>query len=95
MKIIVLLISMIFSISAFGEDIKVNINGLHCGVCEGTLEKNLKSHSSTKAVQVDMIKLEVILSTHPSKTIADAELTKIITDSGFIVEKINRKVNNP
>jgi copper chaperone CopZ len=86
----IILCSLFISSFAVAEEVKVNINGLNCSLCENGLESKFKTIKNTQKVSVDLNKLEVLLTSVPETTIDENEIKKVVSEAGFIVEKISR-----
>lgn len=72
------------------DAIDVKVNGLVCDFCARSLEKVFGSHEGVSGVTVDLEQGSVSIAMQPGKTIDDATLTELITDSGYNVSAIDR-----
>jgi copper chaperone CopZ len=75
---------------AGADTIEMKVNGLVCAFCAQGIEKTLKGYPATEDVIVSLENRLVALSTKPGQDIADAELTKALTDAGYTVKEISR-----
>lgn len=75
---------------AFAENVKVQVNGMVCAFCAQGITKKFQSNAAVEGVKVDLDKKEVNLSLKKDKTLPDADIEKVIKDSGFVVVKIER-----
>lgn len=72
------------------ERVTVNVNGLVCDFCARSIEAMLKKRADVAGVAVDLDRGEVLVRLRPGATLTDAELTKLIVDSGYSVTGIRR-----
>lgn len=70
-------------------DAHISVNGLVCDFCARALEKTFGKREEVKGINVDLEKKIVTIHFNDGKTIDDATLTQIITDSGYNVEGIH------
>lgn len=92
----ILLISLctggfVISASVRADVVKVSVNGMVCGFCVQGISKKLNNTGAVEKVQVDLEKKLVSFSTLAGKTLDDAAITKLITDAGYAVVKIERE----
>lgn len=83
---------MMATTSAFavGKDIKVGVKGMVCGFCAQGIEKKFHEQGSVEKVNVSLKDKQVTLNLKEGKDLSDEEIKKILTDSGYNVEKIER-----
>jgi len=81
---------LIVSGSALADDVKVSVNGMVCGFCAQGITKKLNKTEAVEKVNVDLEKKVVSFSTLAGKQLDDAAITKLITDAGYAVVKIER-----
>lgn len=74
--------------------IEMKVNGLVCGFCAQGIEKTLRKNPATADVLVSLENRLVAVSTKEGTDIADAELTKALTDAGYEVKTIDRTANS-
>ena len=72
------------------EDIKVFVKGMVCSFCVQGVEKQFKSQDSIEEVVVDLHSSPVSLWLKDQATLSDEIITKLITDSGYNIESIER-----
>jgi copper chaperone CopZ len=72
------------------KEITVKVNGLVCDFCARSLEKVFYKKDGVYGVDVDLDKGEVEIDVTESMKLSDAEITKLITDSGYNVTEIIR-----
>lgn len=70
--------------------IKVEINGLVCDFCARALEKVFGKRQEVSGIDVNLDTKIVTIGLKKAADIDDATITKLITDAGYNVVKINR-----
>jgi periplasmic mercuric ion binding protein len=83
--------SMVLAAPAFAASAKVKVNGMVCSFCAQGIKKSFAKEEAVKKVDVSLEKKFVDLEFKEGKSLPDAEITKIITEAGYNVEKIERK----
>lgn len=76
--------------AAFAKTIEMDVNGLVCAFCAQGIEKTMKGFDATADVFVSLETRLVAVQLKDGSDIADAELTKAITDAGYTVVAIRR-----
>src|SRR3982751_986636 len=71
------------SASVVADTIEMKVYGLVCGFCAQGIEKTLRKNPSTEDVVVSLEDKLVAIATRPGQDIADAELTRALTDAGY------------
>ena len=89
-KIILIAIFTLFSISVMSKTANVKVNGMVCEFCVSTIQKNLYKNSNVKNVAIDFDTQNVKIDFKEGKSLTDAQITDIIVNNGFSVEKITR-----
>lgn len=72
------------------DTINIKVNGLVCDFCARSLEKVFLKRGDVAGIKVDLGKGSVAVAMKPGLAIDDATLTKLITDSGYNVNAIQR-----
>jgi mercuric ion binding protein len=91
MKRLLLSSILIFtSAIAAADTIEMKVYGLVCAFCAQGIEKTLRKNPATEDVVVSLEHQLVVVATHPGQDIADADLTKALTDAGYDVKGISR-----
>jgi len=75
---------------AAGKEITATVNGMVCAFCAQGITKKLSAEPAVDKVDVSLEKKTVKIELKDGKDIDDKALTKILTDSGYNVEKIVR-----
>lgn len=78
------------SVTASADTIEMKVYGLVCGFCAQGIDKTLRRNPATADVFVSLENQLVAVATRPGQDIADAELKKALTDSGYDVKAISR-----
>ena len=71
-------------------DVHVSVNGLVCDFCARALEKVFGKQDAVKAIDVNLDDKIITINFVDGKTLDDATITQLITDSGYNVEGIHR-----
>lgn len=77
--------------AAHAETIMASVNGLVCSFCATGIEKSFKAQPAVATVKVDLDDKLVTIQTRPTASLDDATITKVITDAGYSVTKIQRE----
>ena len=77
------------------EDIKIFVKGMVCSFCVQGVEKQFKSQDSVEEIVVDLHSSSVSLWLKDNANLDDKIITKLITDSGYNIESIERFHQNP
>tara|TARA_Y100000766_G_scaffold171059_1_gene146856 strand:- start:37 stop:342 length:306 start_codon:yes stop_codon:yes gene_type:complete len=73
----------------FGE-IHVSVNGLVCDFCAQSIQKLFNKEESVEAVDINMDEGMIKIDLKGGYNMDDNLITKLITDSGYNVERIYR-----
>jgi mercuric ion binding protein len=68
----------------------MKVNGLVCAFCAQGIEKTLRKNPAVTDVVVSLEDRLVAVETRPGTIIADQDLRKALTDSGYDVKAIER-----
>lgn len=72
------------------DTINIKASGLVCDFCARSLEKVFLKRGDVAGINVDLGKGSIVVAMKPGSTIDDATLTKLITDSGYSVNAVQR-----
>lgn len=87
----VLLLGLLLTTNAFaGEKIDIIVKGMVCSFCSQGITKKFKEEG-VKNVNVDLSKHLVSLELQDNQKLEKEKIEKILTDSGYGVEKIESK----
>ena len=81
---------LLFSTVAAAETIEMKVNGLVCAFCAQGIEKTFRRNPAVTDVVVSLEDKLVALELKPGQDIADPELRKALSDSGYDVKAIER-----
>jgi copper chaperone CopZ len=82
---------LVITSTAFADLVKVSVNGMVCGFCAQGITKKLENTVLLEKINVDLEKKIVSFSTLPGKQFDDSSVTKLITEAGYTVVKIERE----
>jgi len=89
--LLILVILVGLSGSAWAETIKTTVNGMVCAFCATGIEKTFRKQPEVATVKVDLPTKLVTITTKPGKTLSDAKIKEIVTYSGYGMGKIVRE----
>jgi copper chaperone CopZ len=81
---------MLMSLGANAGTIELKVYGLVCGFCAQGIEKTLRKNPATQDVLVSLEHKLVAIATRDGTDIADADLTRALTEAGYDVKGITR-----
>ncbi len=85
-----LLIALSAPLAMFAKDATLTVKGMPCAFCAQGIEKKFKRNAAVKDVKVDLDSGKVVISFKDKGDITDEQFQKMITDSGYTLEKIER-----
>ncbi len=74
-----------------GEQITVRVNGLVCDFCARSIEAMFGRRAEVASVAVDLDRGQIRVALRPGRTLDDATLRRLVTDSGYAVTAIERQ----
>jgi len=89
--LLILVILVGLSGSAWAETIKTTVNGMVCAFCATGIEKTFRKQPEVATVKVDLPTKLVTITTKPGKTLSDAKIKEVVTYSGYGMGKIIRE----
>ena len=91
MKKLLMVLAFTLTTSAFAaEKIEVTVKGMVCSFCSQGITKKF-NEEKVKSVNVDLAKHLVTIELNDNQQLSNDTITKILTDSGYGVEKIETK----
>lgn len=75
-----------------GADAVVKVNGLVCDFCVQALTKTFKKRAEVRDFSVNLDAKELRMAFKPGKSLDDATIKKLVTNAGYNVVGITRKV---
>ena len=79
------------SFASAGKEIIVGVKGMVCGFCAQGIQKKFSVQPSVDKVDVSLNDKQVKLTLKDGKDIGDDTIKQILSESGYNVEKIDRK----
>jgi mercuric ion binding protein len=76
---------------AVGKEVNVTVKGMVCGFCAQGIEKKFGAEPAVEKVKVSLKEKRVSLTLKEGQDISDEKIEKNLKDSGFNVEKVERK----
>jgi len=86
-----LAITQPLTVFAASNTIQIQVNGMVCSFCAQGIEKKFKAEEAVEKVTVKLEDHQVILAIRDDKPLTDEKIKSLLTDSGYTVEKIERK----
>lgn len=92
-KSLILLMGLAFSqlVFATGKEVKIGVHGMVCAFCAQGITKKFKAETAVESVDVNLGEKRVTLKLKDQQDIPDERIKEILTDSGFNLDKIERK----
>lgn len=76
---------------AQAKTVEVHVNGMVCSFCGQGITKKFNARPEVNKIDVNLKDKIVALSMKDGQDIKDSEIQSILNDSGYTVEKIERK----
>jgi copper chaperone CopZ len=90
LRTLIAIFALLVTLPVSAATIEMKVYGLVCGFCAQGIEKTLRKNSATLDVVVSLENKLVAVATRDGQDIADAELTRMLTESGYDVKAITR-----
>ena len=88
--ITIILFTFFLSLSSYSKTIVIDVQGLVCDFCAQSIAKLFGKEKSVEAIDVNLDKGVIKIDLKEGYKMDDTKITKLITDSGYNVEGINR-----
>lgn len=88
-RINVMMVATMIAMSAMADNVKFQIENMHCQNCANRVEKTLKANEAVKEVKVDIEKKSVCVSYDEKSTTAEA-LLGMLTEAKFQAEIVKK-----
>jgi len=75
-----------------GEVVTIKAYGLVCDFCANAIEKVFMRQDEVSGIDVSLAKHHILIAFKQGQQLDDAEITKLVTDSGYNVKEISRKL---
>ena len=72
------------------EILNISVKGLVCDFCARSIEKLFKKENSVEEIDVNLEKMLIIIRLKNGETLNNEKVIKLINDSGYDVQEINR-----
>ena len=92
--IIVLMTTILLSAGsawAAGQEVTILVKGMVCGFCAQGIEKKFTAEPAVEKVTISLKDKQVKLTFKEGQDMSDEAITKILKDSGYNVDKLERK----
>ena len=88
-----LIMAMALSAPAFAshKSLTATVKGMVCGFCAQGIQKKFSAQAAVEKIDVSLAEKRVTLTLKDGQDISDETVTKLLTESGYNVEKIARK----
>ena len=73
-----------------GEVVEVKAFGLVCDFCANAIEKVFMRQDEVSGIDVSLEQHQILIALKEGQQLNDAEITKLVTDSGYNVKEITR-----
>lgn len=90
-KFRILTLAALMPFVASAKTIEVHVNGMVCAFCGQGITKKLSARPEVKKVDVSLKDKSVKIDLAEDQDLKDAEIEKILKESGYQVEKIQRQ----
>ena len=89
-KVLLVLAFTLFSSVFAAEKVEITVKGMVCSFCSQGITKKF-NEEKVKSVNVELGKHLVTVELNDNQELSNEKITKILTDSGYGVEKIEIK----
>lgn len=91
MKMTLILLSLVLSLSAFAAKVEVDVAGMTCGMCVQAITKELEATERVQNVSVSLEQKKARFEEIKGKKVSDSEVKAAIKKAGYEAVKISRK----
>lgn len=91
MKISLLALCLVTSLSVLAAKVEVDVNGMSCGMCVESITKELKATEKAENISVSLEDKKARFSEIKDKKITDSEIKNAIKKAGYEATKIRRQ----
>lgn len=91
MKMTLILLSLVLSLTAFAAKVEVDVVGMTCGMCVQAITKELEATERVQNVSVSLEQKKARFEEIKGKKVSDSEVKAAIKKAGYEAVKISRK----
>lgn len=91
MKKLFIVMSLLFAMNSFAEEVKIKVSGMVCSMCAQGIQKKFSKEEAVHHLSVNMDEKIVLIQTKDGKQISDETIKKLISEAGYNVAAIERK----
>ena len=91
MKVLVLMMSLLMSLSVWASRVEADIQGMTCGMCVEAITGELNKTDKAQDVKVSLEEKKARFVVKKDKVFTDGEIKEAVKKAGYTVTKIVRK----
>jgi copper chaperone CopZ len=91
MKILIVILSLLMSLSAFASRVEVDVVGMTCGMCVEAITKELTATQRAENIVVKVEDKKAWFDEVKGKKLSDAEIKAAIKKAGYEAVKVRRR----
>jgi copper chaperone CopZ len=90
MKILIVIVCLLVSLSAFASRVEVDVVGMTCGMCVEAITKELNATQKVENVKVKVEDKKAFFDEVKGKKLSDTEIKAAIKKAGYEAVKVRR-----
>lgn len=91
MKILIVILSLLATLSAFAARVEVDVNGMSCGMCVEAITKELTATQKAENIVVKVDEKKAWFDEVKGKKLSDSEIKAAIKKAGYEAVKVRRR----
>jgi copper chaperone CopZ len=91
MKILIVILSLLASLSSFAARVEVDVNGMSCGMCVEAITKELTATQKAENIVVKVEDKKAWFDEVKGKKLSDSEIKAAIKKAGYEAVKVRRR----
>lgn len=91
MKILIVILTLLASVSGFAARVEVDVNGMTCAMCVEAISKELTATQKAENIVVKVDDKKAWFDEVKGKKISDAEIRTAIKKAGYEAVKVRRR----
>lgn len=91
MKICIIILTLLASLSALAARVEVDVNGMSCGMCVEAITKELTATQKAENITVKVEDKKAWFDEVKGKKITDSEIKAAIKKAGYEAVKVRRR----